>query len=215
MAGTWNTTTPDGSKSVKKNETILQNNTTYIKTNMAWDHYWAESATKDGYHKQVSMGVQSSDPTLLPSDIDGEFYIRNKTAAEAPTVQLPEPFYYQTPDGGTTNYYLQLGFRALAHFTVTSGTLTQTYAHNCTITRSAKGRFTLSFTVALPSDNYIVMGGGVRNSSTAKNYGNLNVIASTTKAGSMTTSNCYLVFGDHTQNIEEDPIAGWVAVVGG
>lgn len=82
MAGQWNSTAPDGTKSVKTNRPILQTNTTYIETNMQLDHFWNEDETKDGYHKKTSMVKQASDPAI-PTGTDGVFYVKDTAEGRA------------------------------------------------------------------------------------------------------------------------------------
>jgi hypothetical protein len=63
----WHTTAPDGTKSVKENKSILQDNTDYIKTTMNIDHFWDIDSNHDGHHKEVQLLNQASNPTLLGS----------------------------------------------------------------------------------------------------------------------------------------------------
>lgn len=90
---TWNTLWPDGSKTVKANETPGQQNTTYIKTTMQEDHYWDEDGTKDGRHKKVEMDTQSADPGLTGS-MTGVLYLKDVADGR------PQVFY----DNGTVVY---------------------------------------------------------------------------------------------------------------
>ena len=65
----WNSTSPDGTKSVKANTTPMQQNTTYTETTLNVDHYWNIGTNEDGRHKQVQMpkteaGGSPSDITL-------------------------------------------------------------------------------------------------------------------------------------------------------
>ncbi len=72
----WNTTYPDGSKSVKQNETPGQQNTTYTKTTMNNDHYWDFGSNEDGRHKYTNMPVQASDPSIA-TGMDGIHYLKS------------------------------------------------------------------------------------------------------------------------------------------
>lgn len=78
----WNSTWPDGSKSVKGNEASGAQNTTYIETEMQDDHYWNEDSNKDGHHKKVEMPKQALDITLSTS-MDGGFYIKDTAEGRA------------------------------------------------------------------------------------------------------------------------------------
>lgn len=72
----WNITYPDGSKSVKQNETPGQQNTTYTKTTMNNDHYWDIGSNEDGRHKYTNMPVQASDPSIA-TGMDGIHYLKS------------------------------------------------------------------------------------------------------------------------------------------
>lgn len=173
MVGTWNTLCPDGNKSVKKNRPIIQNNMTYIENNLDLDHFFDDSSTTDGYHRRMSMVNLAADPTSLPGSTNGMFYTRQKTTTEAPFVQLPEPFFYHTPDAGVTNYYQQLGIRAMVLWqpnqSSSSSDPLQTdifYSHNIkdqasfgVDKTSSSGNYTINFLNKLPSANYLVLGG--------------------------------------------------------
>lgn len=169
MAGSWETLSPDGSKSTKRNVAIMNTNTVYTTTNMRLDHYWANDADKDGYHKQVSMDDMAADPTSLPTAIDSQLYVRKKTAIESPDVQLTEPYMYSTPDSGVTNYYMQMGMRCMVCFDgLTQGNIR--YSHNLNsqtdspagVVLNGDGSYTLNFTNSMPSVNYIVTGTAMR-----------------------------------------------------
>jgi len=75
----WNTVCPDGTKTVKANNPIIQDNIDYIKTTMVKDHYWDESANLDGRHRQVSYQASTAD-NALGSDVAGNHYIRKVSA---------------------------------------------------------------------------------------------------------------------------------------
>ena len=212
----WNSTSPDGTKSVKDNETPMQQNTSYIETKMALDHYWNEDATNDGHHKQVESINKASDPASLSTASNALYYSRLKTAAEAPDAQKTEPFVYTQV--GAVNHYLQLGFRAMVHFQgrSTNGNCTLKYSHNVTtVERTAKGLYTVTFTVAMPTDNYLILSDAIRDSASPELHGSFTISAGTTKGSVMTTALCKMVFTRNTENDKEDPLFGWVAIVGG
>lgn len=72
----WNTIFPDGSKSVKQNETPGQQNTTYIKTTMNNDHYWDIGSNEDGRHKYVNMPTQASNPSIA-TGMNGIMFLKS------------------------------------------------------------------------------------------------------------------------------------------
>lgn len=72
----WSSISPDGTRSVKANESIGQGNTTYIETKMKLDHFWNEDADKDGHHDLLHMAKQASDPTIA-TNLDGTVYLKD------------------------------------------------------------------------------------------------------------------------------------------
>jgi len=172
----WNTDSPDGTKSVKANNDILQANTTYTETEMNKDHFWNIGADEDGHHKFAQMpkytdgAVATPTSPTLDTGMDLAFFSRLKTAVEATVAQDVQPY------ARNANAIMQLlGIRACGVFN-SAGTLS--YSHNCTLTRNAEGRFTVNFTTALPTVNYIFLGGGVANSATTNDVLSCEVEAS-------------------------------------
>jgi len=88
---TWNSVSPDGSRSVKANETVIQNNTTYIQTTMGnsavgtntvttRDHFWNVGSSEDGRHRfiqspEFTVASLSADP-VIGTGMDGVLYIK-------------------------------------------------------------------------------------------------------------------------------------------
>lgn len=69
----WNSVWPDGTRSVKANETPGTENTAFIETTLQVDHYFDESAPNDGKHKQVHL------PTIAaPTTAAGEGALYSK-----------------------------------------------------------------------------------------------------------------------------------------
>jgi hypothetical protein len=173
------------------------------------------------------MPVSTADPTSLPSGIDGEFYVREKSETEAPDAQHPEPFYYQTIDSGANNHYLQLGFRALVCFNGSSSNPVQAdikYSHNIAlqsstpkgIVRDSKGLYTINFLNYLPSDNFIVMGNGIRNSSDVAGNRDLGVyIQNATTVSNVKDSTFVKIMFKSNSGDLYDPLQGFIAIVGG
>lgn len=206
----YNSTAPDGTKSVKDNESILQDNTTYVETTSKVDHYFNEDANNDGHHKKIEMPNISSiagdpfaldangDPTVLSTGQECMFYTREKTATEAPDSQEDEPFAYtiKDPTGTPVNQYMQLGSRVLVHFDVglSSGghAIDIKYSHNvATVVRNGVGDFTVTFNNATPSNNYIPYGMAMRRASGNPSGSNalfLAPVISNTKADAFSTT---------------------------
>jgi len=211
---TWSDTPIDGQQSVAANKTPLNNAFTYIANTMDNDHFWDDSNSNlDGRHQFVQMpknesGGNPANPSL-GTDMDGVIYYKDKTATDAPDLQMAEP--HALSYDGSNNQILQLGFRAMIHFEVSGGgVVTEKYAHNCSVVRDGTGLFTLTFDTALPSDNYIVFGTAQRSS------GNALVVAtqSGTKAAKMTTTTYKFVTAS-TSDSARDPIVVTLAVCGG
>lgn len=85
----WNSTSPDGTKSVKQNTTPMQQNTTYTETTMNNDHYWNIGTNEDGHHKSVQMKEFNTSATGAPDDapiatgMDAAFYLREVSADDS------------------------------------------------------------------------------------------------------------------------------------
>jgi hypothetical protein len=160
----WNSISPDGTKSVKSNKVILQENTTYIETVLPYDHFWDESANKDGHHQFTQMpGYETAglpdDPAFANVDMSIIYYGKEKTAAESTAQQDVQPFARVS-----TNVMQLLGMRSCGVINVAATVPTIVYKHNVlSVTRSSKGRYDVLFEVAtpMPSINYMVIGGGV------------------------------------------------------
>jgi hypothetical protein len=79
---TWNSTSPDGSKSVKANQTPMAQNTTYTETVLNGDHFWNIGANQDGRHNAINMPKQASDPATS-TGMDGTVFIKEVSATNA------------------------------------------------------------------------------------------------------------------------------------
>lgn len=73
---TWTSNWPDGSKSVRGNESAGTGNMSYIENKMKLDHYWNEDANKDGHHKIIQMTEEATDPALA-TGMDGAIYLKS------------------------------------------------------------------------------------------------------------------------------------------
>lgn len=208
----WSDTAPDGSQSVKANESILQGNTTYIKTTLDIDHYWNDGANTDGHHRFVQMaksetGGTPSDPTVATA-MDGVAYLKQKTATEQPgAVQSILPFFKD--DAATPAVMELLGIRAMAMFSAFNGTITPKYVHNINpaagtgIVRTAKGKFTITFKNALPTANYLILGGCINNNS-ANDVAAFYLESSTVSPPTTKTANLFKI---QTYSVSGSPAA--------
>lgn len=88
---TWHATCPDGTRSVKANKAIIQDNTTYTEVTMGnsvvgtntvdtRDHFWNVGSNEDGRHRFIqspkfTVGGVATDP-VLGTGMDGVTYIK-------------------------------------------------------------------------------------------------------------------------------------------
>lgn len=100
----WNSTYPDGSKSVKQNEAPGQENTTYLETIGDVDHYFDIGSNEDGHHRQVQMVEKASDLTL-DTGMDGGFYLKQVAGRVEGFYRNADAIYQFTPSfkSGTVN----------------------------------------------------------------------------------------------------------------
>lgn len=210
----WNTTWPDGTIAVGDNTLTGQANTTYVETTMNVDHYWNIGGDEDGHHKFVQSpktetGGTPSDPTVA-TGMDGAIYLKQKTAAEAPDFQGVLPFFKD--DQVTPGVMEMLGIRACCTFNgrATNGAATITYNHNvASVTRTGAGLYTVTYTTALPSVNYLVYSG--QTGTTAGSFIVQGYVAALTEV--KTASLCKLL--GTTGSALFDPGQAWFVCFGG
>lgn len=202
----WNTVCPDGTKSVKNNTTILQENTTYTDTYMNIDHYWGVDATQDGRHQQVTMKIPGVPPT--PGlNMDSVLY------CDTSTTQV-EPFFHNN-----VTLMQLLGIRAYAVFNIAAGRIvTVVNSHNVASVTAvvSAGIFNVSFVAgAMASDNYQVLGGCIGYSAlTDFNPWRLAVASGTSVASRKSTTQVIITTG-YAYDISADPMQAWVLCFGG
>ena len=228
---TWNSVNPDPAKSVKENGPKMQENTTYTEeimgntandttnTDVIRDHYWDVSANLDGRHRYLNMPAftiagTETDP-VLGDGMGGTAYCRTKTAAESPDVQDVQPFFRNTAD-----IMQLLGLRACCTFQgrTTNGVCTIEYAHNITsVTRFGVGEYTVVFDNALPSENYLMQGGGTRTSTVGSEVVFINIRGKTVAIPDIKTVNGMSIISlTGINRIEQtDIIQGWFFCFGG
>lgn len=110
----WNSISPDGSKSVKDNTPLMDQNTAYIEATMKIDHFWNSGTNKDGHHQFVQspayvVGGNPADPALA-SGMDGEIYFRKVSSTNARI----EAFYRNTNQIYQLSPSLQLGTTSMS-----------------------------------------------------------------------------------------------------
>ncbi len=160
----WNSLSPDGSKSVKANVTIQDQNTTYIEetmgniTNNTKDHFWNIGVNEDGHHRAVQMMDYAdtyvgapANPTLS-ADMDLAVFARTIGSTIQPMAR-----------NGVSIMQL-LGIKAYAVFNNVAGNVPQTLVSSYNVTsvaRQVTGRFIVTYATALDTSNYLVLGGGM------------------------------------------------------
>lgn len=224
----WTSLCPDGTKSVRFNTPLMAGNTAYTETTMNLDHYWNFSATLDGHHRFAQMtqsGTPAAPTNPTPATgIDLVYFCKSKTAVESPAQQDVQPFTISNPNAPLTQQVMQLlGIRAMGVFTVTGTTVTINYSHNLNtqanpspgVQRVGTGVYRANFPT-LPSANYAVLGGVIRNSSNAGDLAEFCMRAGTSLATVKTPTffNFALVTTGGAP-VAIDPLQCWFVAFGG
>ena len=144
---TWTAVPVDGTKSVKFNKTAVNNNAAYIRSTLKVDHFFDESANKDGHHNFVQMPNQTSD-VAIGTEMDAVAYIKdldiNGSTAE------PVLFFRN----GTSINILP-SVRVAALYNGIADTLTWSY-NLTSITKVGTGQYTILFP-DLTNTNYLIL----------------------------------------------------------
>jgi len=219
----WTSLSPDGTKSVRFNTPQMLGNTEYTETTMNLDHYWNADADLDGHHKfaqmtQVGSAASPADP-VIQAGIDLVYYCRTKTTTESPSHQDVQPF---TVSDITNPQVMQLlGIRAMGVFSVSgAGAITLNYTHNLTsvsrLPLATTGQFRANFANALPSVNYLILGGAISNVNDVNSLLDFNVCGATALATVKSASS--FRFQTRTTGGNPtlaDPLQCWFVVFGG
>ena len=223
----WHGTAPEGNKSVRFNKNVLQDNTTYIETVMGnsivgtnlaatEDHFWNVDSALDGHHRfmkspKFTVGASPADP-VIGGSIDQVIYAKQKTPTESSFQQDVQPFARNA-----TAIMQLLGIRACVVFTGrdSNGSATIVYSHNVdTVTRTAAGKYTVAYLTALPSENYLVLGGGIRNSATATAELIFSLNGGVTVGAAKNVSGLFSNYKSDGGTFH-DPLQGWMVAFGG
>lgn len=211
----WKIKCPDEDLSVEDNGPIIQSNMDYIKDKLDLDHFFGSNTTEDGRHRFVQMIKSESagiptDPTLA-SNMDGVFYSKKKTAAESPDNEDVQPFFLNN-----ANAMQLLGIRACVVFDISGTTYTIKYKYNVktVTTYGITGMYTITYENDLPSDNYLVFAGGIRNTAGLEAPIVMAVKGSATVEAVKSKSKV-IVETRSTSNDRKDPIQAWVVCFGG
>lgn len=222
----WNSTFPLGSVSVKANKLIGNQNTTYIENTMGKeivgtntvttrDHFWNVGSDEDGRHRFMqspafTVATLPEDP-VLGTGMDAVWYAKLKLVAESVSQQDVQPFFKNA-----SAIMQVLGIRACAVFDVSgAGVVTMQYSHNGTVTKEATGKYRLTFTTALPSRNYLILGSGVRNTASTSDIINFCPRGAQSVTNSKSTTRCLFNFVTGSDANLSDPLQGCVVCFGG
>ena len=209
----WQSTAPDGNRSVKANETIIQDNTTYTEntlgnsTNTDKDHYWNIGTNEDGHHRAAQFKNYEDSFTGAPTD-------------PALATDMVLALYSKGATGYMRNsgQIMQLlGIRAMAVFNNVAGNVAQTlvFSYNVTtVTRQATGRFEVSYNDALPSENYLVLGGGMAVSDNSV-FTPLSGSVSSAASVAARKNSGGMIFLTHVGSVLTNQLQGWFVCFGG
>ena len=228
----WNANWPDQTRSVSGNTTTGQENTTYTKTTLNSDHFWNIAPASDGHHRFVQTVATNEaahdSPINMPlaAGIDLSYFSRYKTSVESsdPLSRNCQPFVKDIGPAGEVSPWSAgvmqlLAIRACAVFSFPppAGTLVITYSHNISgITNAHPGEFIANFAVALPSNNYMILGGAIQNDLSLDKLMEFSVcgatVLTTVKSDGMFQFRTKTTGGTPTPY---NPLNGWFIVFGG
>lgn len=240
----WDSNWPVGTISVKANKPQGVANMQYIENTIGnaavgvnltttTDHFFDVSATLDGHHRFIKMPRFTSteiapndvDPQLS-TDIDSILYPKLKTAIESTVQQDVQPFYKNLDASNAIQIMQILGIRAMGVFNGSSSTPAQAsvvYSHNLAtqtagtkgIVRDAEGRYTVNFASPMPSANYLVFGGAIRNKSSLTADELLFVVSAGPTLATMKTTTFFKFSTLSGSSAVHDPLQAWFMVFGG
>ena len=193
----WNPIWPNGAVSVKANETPGLENTTYTETTLNNDHYWNIGSDEDGRHKFVNMPNQDPEPSIA-TGMDGLLYAFENVSSQ--------PFFKNND-----SVMQLLGIRAMAVF---NGSGTLAYSYNVSGVGGSGGSYTINYTNALPNNNYLVLGGAIRNDSDATKE-SLFEIQGATSLNSVKSTTLVKVMTKSDGGSFHAPLQAWVVCFGG
>lgn len=218
----WNSTSPNGALSVAANRPYQQENTTYIETTMGnsvvgtntvttRDHFWNVGSNENGRHRFIqspafTVGGLPTNP-VIGTGMDSVLFSKLLTVTESTAQQDVQPFFRNV-----TGIMQLLGIRACAVF---NGSGTMVYQHNVSsVSRTATGRYTVNFSTALPSNAYLVLGGAIRNDSSASAELLFEIQGATTLTNVKSTA-LVKVMTNSDGGTAHDPLQAWVVCFGG
>jgi hypothetical protein len=151
-------------------------------------------------------------------------YYSKLLSATVSTAQQDVQAFFKNND---TAIMMLLGIRAMGVFNGSGATPPQAdvvYSHNLAlqsagtpgIVRTGTGRYTITFNNALPSNNYLVLGLGIRNHASSDNDLLMYIPATTSLTNSKNTTTLKIAFKTVEDNgSHHDPLQGWFVCFGG
>ena len=133
---------PQGNQQIATTQPLIQANFGFLATGIGVEHNFnAAGSGTDMYHLAASMPNKALSPSL-PAGTNGQYFVSSGIA-----------YFYD----GTKNYPLSaFPVRAAVNFDGTVASPTIRSSFNVTsITKNGTGDYTINFTSALPSANYV------------------------------------------------------------
>lgn len=191
---------PQANQQISTTQTPIQNNFDYIQKAVGQEHNFVANDTDPThtYHLLASMPNRALSPAL-PAGTNGVYFVSGGIA-----------YFYD----GTLNYPLSpFCVRAAVNFDGVPGSPTIRSSFNVTsVTKNGTGDYTINFTTALPSNNYLVQCTGMRNSN--DDISNGQVRGTATYGNSVSTTSLRVQFNGGSSSLA-DVLMGNVIVFGG
>jgi len=171
-----------------------QTNMARLQTIIGADHQFnLTAAANDGYHNLVHLTIQAPTGALAST---GRLYSK----ISAGVVQL----FYMDDTGMEYQMTPMMPVRAAVNFNGTGGNGIKTMRSQfnvASVTKTATGKYTITFTTPMPDANYIVMATGMRNSS--GDISNGLVAGNSTYSNSVTTALVKVEFNGGSSSLQD------------
>lgn len=171
-----------------------QGNFTRLQALLSADHQFNLSiAANDGYHNLVHLTQQAPAGALAST---GRVYAKSSAG------RIHQ--FYMDDTGAEYQMSPSMPIRAAVNFNGTIAGVPQTIrsGYNVTsVSKTATGTYTITFTTAMPNANYIVQLTGMRNTSGSIAHG--SVLGAASYASSVTTASVKVTFVDSTEALTD------------
>jgi hypothetical protein len=213
---TYSTNVPNASQSPASFPTQNQTNFTRLKALVGADHQFNDTlAGNDGYHKVarwVTQGGSFGDGTPGAIAGVGQLYTKSASVNRSGASETSQHLFYKQGDNASAAKEIPISvtpIRAFVNFDST-GTIRSSFGVS-SVSKTATGRYTITFSPALPSDGYAASVTGARSGSGQQIFGQ---VASGTYGSNVTTTTLKVEFYSDNGNYQ-DVVMGNVIVVGG